>query len=89
MSDSAQTSTPTPTPDSVDPRLNCAAGICCAPGNALSAATSILLDAGCPDEYAGLCARNLHEMGITFTSTKLARAIAEIADHPGQKGEKS
>lgn len=70
----------------VDPRLNCASEVCCSPSSALRAATSILLDAGCPDEYAALCARNLHEMGITFTSLGLAHAIAEIADHPGRRG---
>lgn len=68
----------------VDPRLNCASEVCCSPPNALRAATSILIDAGCPDEYAGSCARNLHEMGIAFTSRELANAISNIADHPGR-----
>jgi len=73
------------TSNSVDPRLNCAAGICCGPGGSLAAATSILVDAGCPNEYAASCARNLRERGITFTSVALAEAMADIADHPGRK----
>lgn len=66
----------------IDPRLNCAAEICCSPPDALRAATSLLIDAGCPDEYAASCARNLREMGVTFTSTALAGAISDIAQHP-------
>lgn len=74
-----------PIPDAVDPRINCASGVCCPPGGALSAATAILIDAGCPEEYAGQVAKRLRGMGVAFTSTKLADALAEIADHPDKK----
>lgn len=78
------TNTQAADPDSIDPRIGLACGVRCGRTESLRAATSILLSAGCPDEFAALCARNLHEMGITFTSRELAEAMAEIASHPGR-----
>jgi hypothetical protein len=65
-----------------DPRINCAAEICCDPPAALRAAAEILCDIGVAEDDAPKMAAKLKEMGITFTSVELAGAIAEIADHP-------
>lgn len=62
-----------------DPRINCAAEICCDPPRSLAAAASILCDAGCPEDLAPKIAHKLMTMNITFTSTALARAVREIA----------
>jgi hypothetical protein len=63
----------------VDPRLNCAAEICCNPPRALAARVSILCDLGVPEEDAPRMAAKMKEMGIAFTSASLAEAIREIA----------
>lgn len=72
------------TPEPIDPRIGQACDVRCGRTESLRAATSILLSAGCPDEFAASCARNLHEMGITFTSRRLAEAMAEITNHHGR-----
>lgn len=59
---------------SIDPRLNCAAEICCSGPPALRARAAILCDLGVSDQDAPGMARK-----ITFTSTALADAIREIA----------
>lgn len=69
----------------VDPRINCAAGICCDPTGALAATTEILCDIGVPEDDAPKMAAKMRDMEITFTSTSLAGAISEIADHPHKK----
>lgn len=63
----------------IDPRLNCAAEICCSGPPALRARAAILCDLGVSDQDAPRMARKMQEMGITFTSTALADAIREIA----------
>lgn len=67
-----------------DPRLNCAAEICCQPPQAREALVSILLDIGVPEEYVRRCAVKMTEMGIAFTSVEMMKAVAEIVDHPGR-----
>lgn len=64
----------------IDPRLNCAAEICCSgPPASIAAASAILCDAGCPDDLAPSIAGKLREMGVAFTSTALTKAIRDIA----------
>ncbi|HEY3492593.1 MAG TPA: hypothetical protein VGK43_06550 [Solirubrobacterales bacterium] len=74
-----------------DPRINCAAEICCGPPPPLADGTSafndaahrsrvsILLDLGVPDEIAAKVSRRMAETGIVFLSAELATAIREIA----------
>ena len=78
----------------VDPRINCAAEVCCAPvttgtgpdglvvkrsSDSLQAAVGILCDAGVPEDLAPKVARQLHGMGVALLSTELAEAIRHIA----------
>lgn len=70
----------------VDPRINCAAGICCDPAGALTATAEILCDIGVPEDDAPKMAAKMRDMGITFTSAALAEAVAAIADHPRRGG---
>ena len=64
----------------IDPRLNCAAEICCSgPPQSIAAAAAILCDAGCSEDEAPKIAAKLREMGVAFTSTELATAIRNIA----------
>lgn len=69
----------------IDPRLNCAAEICCPPPDAFQARVALLCEAGCPDELAPALVGKLDAMGITFAPKALMAVIAELADHPGMK----
>lgn len=76
----------------VDPRLNCAAEICCIPpapvagesaaplnNEAHRARVAILEDLGVPDELAHKVSRQMAEKGVVFLSAELATAIRNIA----------
>lgn len=79
----------------VDPRLNCAAEICCGEpppiasgvaasvqgtsGDAHRARVSILCDLGMDREQASKASKLMTEMGIVFLSADLARAIRDVA----------
>ena len=76
----------------VDPRLNCAAEICCAPvppisegsvptrnPESLRSAAAILKDCGVPEDLAPKVAKEMHGRGIVFLSAELATAIRNIA----------
>jgi hypothetical protein len=69
----------------IDPRLNCAAEICCTPEQAHAAAVSLLCDCGVSEDEAPRIAKRLREKGIVFTSSELADAIRHIA-FPEVKG---
>jgi hypothetical protein len=68
-----------------DPRLNCAAQICCVPTTAAGqddghrARVGILLDLGVRKEEADSAAKAMVEKGIVFLSAELAASIREIA----------
>ena len=77
-----------------DPRLNCAAGVCCDPipplieppkdkaaagSDAFQATVAILLDLGVPEDLAPNVAVEMGARGIVFLSAELAAAIREIA----------
>jgi hypothetical protein len=63
----------------IDPRLNCAAEICCDPIKAQQARIEILCDIGVSEDQAPKMAARMKELGIAFTSTELADAIRHIA----------
>lgn len=63
----------------IDPRLNCAAEICCTPEQAHAAAVELLCECGVSEDEAPRIAKRLREKGIAFTSTELAEAIRHIA----------
>lgn len=75
----------------VDPRLNCAAEICCAPApvaedgtrqlnqDAHASRVGILCDLGAPEELAHKMSAAMAERGIVFLSAELATAMREIA----------
>lgn len=69
----------------IDPRLNCAAEICCQRPAADTALETILCDLGCSDEEAETYAKAMRAQDLVFMPGKLARVIAEIADHPNRK----
>lgn len=69
-----------------DPRLNCAAGVCCDPPEALTARVDILRSLGVPESCCEDVAKTMPELGIAFTSTDLMKAVSEIADHPALGG---
>lgn len=87
----------------VDPRLNCAAEICCGPppivsgpgdfpvrahnGPAHRARVAILVDLGVEEDHAHKVAGAMAQMGIVFLSSDLARAIREIAFPTAGEGE--
>lgn len=74
---------------SVDQRLNCAAEICCGGGGGgpMRATVSLLIDFGCPEDYAGRVAKGMKEAGVVFLSAQLAEAISEIVQHPGRTSD--
>lgn len=63
----------------IDPRLNCAAEICCSPPQSLAAATEILAEAGLTRVSAESVARNLRAAGVALLPVQLAAIIREIA----------
>lgn len=73
----------------IDPRLNCAAEICCGPPPGLAvgelnqpahaARVEILMDLGAREEQAHKMSREMAARGIVFLSAALADAIREIA----------
>jgi hypothetical protein len=75
-----------------DPRLNCAAEICCGPvpplteggdvqqnPDAFRSLVAILVDLGVPEDLAPRVAREMRQRGIVFLSAELAAAIREIS----------
>lgn len=75
----------------VDPRLNCAAEICCIPPAALvdsaeklfnqpahAARVAILIDLGVEETRAHKVSRVMDEKGIVFLSAELATAIRNV-----------
>jgi hypothetical protein len=70
-------------PFTVDPRLNCAAEICCTANDARLAGIELLREAGVvnPEETAD----QMRAKGLVLMPAALAQIIAEIADHPGRK----
>lgn len=67
----------------VDPRINCAAQICCDVDDARLAQISLLSDLGVknPNEVATAMA----EKGLVFMPAELSSVISKIADHPNKK----
>lgn len=67
--------------ETLDPRLNCAAGICCGPSSddARVAAMQLLHENGVPADCCEQVAVNLHNAGIVLLPAKLARIIKQIA----------
>lgn len=75
----------------IDPRLNCAAEICCGPPPGIvgqepafnqpahAARVAILMDLGAGEEQAHKMSREMVAQGIVFLSADLACAIREIA----------
>lgn len=72
----------------VDPRLNCAAEICCGPppdsietptSQSVASFAAILADAGVPEDDAPKIAAKLRSMGVSLTSVELNAAIRAIA----------
>lgn len=75
----------------VDPRLNCAAEICCVPRplaedgtrplnqEAHASRVSILCDLGIPEDLAHKASAEMVTRGIVFLSADLATAMREIA----------
>lgn len=63
----------------IDPRLNCAAEICCAPEQAHAATVELLCECGVSEDEAPRIAKRMRDKGITFTSTELAGAVRHIA----------
>lgn len=70
----------------IDPRLNCAARICCPPPAARATQIELLCEAGCPDDLAPKIAERLEQMGISFAPVELMAVIAELAEHPNRAG---
>lgn len=84
----------------VDPRLNCAAEICCPPPAAREAKESIVRDLVVPidisirvlDKEAGgvdlvrVITDRMTELDIEFAPGALMRVIRDLADHPDRKG---
>lgn len=70
----------------VDPRLNCAAQICCDADDARVSQLSLLADLGVknPGEVADAMA----EAGLIFMPCELGEAISKLADHPNRKKPK-
>lgn len=66
----------------IDPRLNCAAKICCPPMQARHTQIELLCEAGCPDNLAPVLADRLEKMGISFAPSELMDVIARLAQHP-------
>lgn len=75
----------------VDPRLNCAAEICCSPPPPVAGATTsynkpahearcqILVGLGIPADLAAKVSREMVSQGLVFLTAQLATAIREIA----------
>lgn len=73
----------------IDPRLNCAAEVCCVPPPgaaegelnqpAHAARVGILMDLGAGEELAHKMSKAMTGRGIVFLSATLAAAIREIA----------
>lgn len=70
----------------IDPRLNCAAKICCPPNQARETQIELLCEAGCPDDLAPRLADRLATMGISFAPTELMDVIGRLAEHPNAIG---
>lgn len=85
-----------------DPRLNCAAEICCPPPAAREAKESVVRDLVVPVDIsvrvlgkeAGdvdlvkIITDRMTELDIEFAPGALMRAIRDLADHPGRKEAK-
>lgn len=73
----------------IDPRLNCAAEICCVPPPGLAAGelnqpahaarVEILMDLGASEEQAHKMSKEMVARGIVFLSAELASAIRDVA----------
>lgn len=62
----------------IDPRLNCAAEICCSPPDALRMRVELLTEAGVPEDLAPKIAAKLADMGIALLPAELAAVIYQI-----------
>lgn len=69
----------------MDPRLNCAANICCPPREARETRIELLCEAGCPAELSAKIVDRLELMGITFAPIQLMKVISEMVNHPGRE----
>lgn len=72
-----------------DPRLNCAAEICCPAPQAFQARVQILCSLGCSEDDAPSLAKAMIEQEIDFAPASLMAEIAALADHPAAKDESS
>lgn len=68
--------------DNLDPRLNCAAEICCGHKSALETTATILSECGVPADYCASVAKTLSDKGVVLMPAQLAQVIKQIA-HPG------
>lgn len=68
----------------VDPRINCAAEICCGETDARLARIALLKELGVaePERVADA----MRARGLALMPAELAQIISEIADHPNRKG---
>lgn len=69
----------------IDPRLNCAARICCPPADARNTQIELLCEAGCPDDLAPKLAERLETMGIALAPMELMDVIGQLANHPNRE----
>jgi hypothetical protein len=70
--------------EAVDPRINCAAEICCDVDDARKARVEILTDLGVEPLEAIRLADEMKKKGLAFMPIQLTQVIADIADHPGR-----
>lgn len=74
----------------IDPRLCCAAEICCPPPIARQTKINIIKDLmgnkweGTSEEIAVRFADNMTRLGLEFAPAELMKVIAEIANHPNR-----
>jgi hypothetical protein len=66
----------------IDPRLNCAAEICCPPPEAFQTRVELLCELGCPDDLAPKMVAAMDSKGISFAPKELMDVIRRLADHP-------
>lgn len=64
---------------SVDPRLNCASGICCQDQEARATKVELLCESGLSQQQAEMVAEWMENEKIVFLSLELAQAIKSIA----------
>lgn len=63
-----------------DPRICCAAGLCCDPPAARAATISLLTEAGCDPKDAPTVADNLASMKVALFDTGVTEAMRAMVD---------